>query len=70
MNYVIVVVSFVFCIVSAVFSTWMYIYAKRKENEGVDMGCHASATNFGPMALTYFCTIITFLMLIGVIKIK
>ena len=69
MNYIIIVVSFIFCAAFAAFSTWMYIYAKKRENEGFDMGTQASATNIGPMFLIYFCTIITFLMLIGVIKI-
>ena len=69
MNYIIIVVSFVFCAAFATFSTWDYFDTKKKEDEGREFATPSKAL-ISSVLLTYFCTIITFLMLIGVIKIK
>ena len=69
MDYIIIVVSFIFCAVFAAFSTWDYFDTKKKEDEGREFATPSKAL-IGPMVFIYFCIIITFLMLIGVIKVK
>ena len=58
-------IGFIFSLGFAIFSTWEYIYTKKKEDEGVDFGYNASSSNIVPMLIAYFCTFAFFLILIG-----